>query len=150
MGDADQFGGQTGVVDVLPGAAGALLLQGGAVVVELERDADHVIAGLGQQGGDDRGIHSARHGRNHAGADRQADRLSRALDRSVHVGGAGHGGDGRDEADGVKHGHGRHIEVPAFDFEAGERFGGFRWSRGGGESRLRRRWVLRSSRRMTA
>ncbi|MNE40344.1 hypothetical protein D3C80_1343550 [compost metagenome] len=70
VGDADQFGGQTGVVDVLPGAAGALLLERRAVVVELQGDADHVIAGLGQQGGDDGGIHSARHGRDHAGADR--------------------------------------------------------------------------------
>ncbi|MND74849.1 hypothetical protein D3C80_664530 [compost metagenome] len=116
--NADQFGGQTGVVDVLTGAAGALLLERGAVVIELQRDADHVIAGLGQQGGDDGGIHPARHGRDHARADRQADGLSRALDRGVHVGGAGHGGDGRNGTDVVSQGHRRHIEALAVDFEA--------------------------------
>ncbi|MNT41884.1 hypothetical protein D3C72_1782670 [compost metagenome] len=118
MGDADDLGGQTGVVDVLTGAAGALFLERRAVVIELESDADHVIAGLGQQGGDDGGIHPARHGRDHARADRQADRLSRALDRGVHVGGAGHGGDGRNGANVISQGHRRHIEAPAFDFEA--------------------------------
>ena len=33
-----------------------------AVVVELQRDADHVVAGLGQQRRGDRGIDAARHG----------------------------------------------------------------------------------------
>ena len=39
------LGGGARVVDVLAGAAGALLLDRRAVVVELQGDADHVVAG---------------------------------------------------------------------------------------------------------
>ena len=40
MGNADGLRHPAGIVDVLAGAAGALAMGGGAVVVELERDAD--------------------------------------------------------------------------------------------------------------
>ena len=50
MRNADPLGDRAGVVDVLPGAAGALAMGGGAVVVELQRDADDVVAfGLQQR-----------------------------------------------------------------------------------------------------
>ncbi|MNJ34845.1 hypothetical protein D3C77_295710 [compost metagenome] len=119
--DADQVGGQASVVDVLTGAAGALLLQRFAVVVELERHAHHVIARLVQKGGDDGGIHPARHGGDHASALRQAHGLSHALDRGVHVG-LRHGGDVGNGAEDVVgqgvHGHRRHLGLKARDFEA--------------------------------
>ncbi len=65
--NADALGDRAGVVDVLAGAAGALAVGGGAVVVELQRDADDVIALGLQQRGRDRGIDAARHGDDHAG-----------------------------------------------------------------------------------
>jgi hypothetical protein len=49
MGDADAIGDAAGVVDVLPGAAGALAACGGAVVIELQRHADDVVAFIGEQ-----------------------------------------------------------------------------------------------------
>jgi hypothetical protein len=96
------LGRQAGVVDVLAGAAGALLLQRRAVVIELQRHADDVVAGLVQQRRDDGGVHAAGHGRHHARADRQADRRARGLDRRIHVG----AGDGRNGADVLSEGHG--------------------------------------------
>ena len=62
MRDAELCRDQARVVDVVAGAAGALAGGGGAMVVELQRDADHVVAGLLQQRRHDRGIHPARHG----------------------------------------------------------------------------------------
>ena len=62
MRDAERLGDAAGVVDVLAGAAGALAVHGGAVVVELQRDADDVVALALQQRRDDRGIDAARHG----------------------------------------------------------------------------------------
>ena len=119
VGNADHLGGQTGVVDVLARTAGALLLQRRAVVVKLQRDADDVIARLVQQGGDDGGVHPARHGRDDARPDRQADRRPRALDRRIHVG-AANVGNGADVFD---QGHGRHLVRNPRDFEAGQRKG---------------------------
>ncbi len=49
------------VVDVLAGAARALAAGRRAVVVELQRDADHLVAGLVQQAGDGAAVHAARH-----------------------------------------------------------------------------------------
>ena len=67
VGNADALRHRARVVDVLAGAAGALAMGGSAVVVELERDADHVVAlGLEQRRGD-RGIHASRHGDDDAG-----------------------------------------------------------------------------------
>ncbi len=50
MGDAEPLGDARGVVDVLPGAAGALARDSGAVVVKLQRNADDLEAALGQHG----------------------------------------------------------------------------------------------------
>ena len=60
--NADLVGHIPGIMDVLPGAARALLLDGRAMIVELQRDTDHVIALRLQHGGHDRAVDSARHG----------------------------------------------------------------------------------------
>jgi hypothetical protein len=44
MGDAELLADLRGVVDVLPGAAGARALHRFAMIVELERDPDHLRA----------------------------------------------------------------------------------------------------------
>ena len=62
MRDAHLIGDIARIMDVLARAAGALLLDGGAVIIELQRDPDHVIALIGQHGGDDRAVDPARHG----------------------------------------------------------------------------------------
>ena len=62
MRDADPLGDVARIVDVLPGATGALAVGRGAMVVELERDADHVVALGLQQRGRHRGIDAAGHG----------------------------------------------------------------------------------------
>ena len=46
VGNAEPVGDGARVLDVLSGAAGAFLLNGQAVIVELERHADGVIAGM--------------------------------------------------------------------------------------------------------
>ena len=56
MGNAEPFGDLAGVVDVLAGAAGALAMRRRAMVVELQGDADDVVALAAEQRGDDRGI----------------------------------------------------------------------------------------------
>ncbi len=72
VGNADALRHRAGVVDVLPGAAGALAVGRLAMVVELQGDADDVVAlGLEQRRGD-RGIDAARHGDHHAGVLRPA------------------------------------------------------------------------------
>ncbi len=62
MRNADARGDRAGVVDVAAGAAGALAVGRRAMIVELQRDADHVVAGVGQQRRGDRRIDAARHG----------------------------------------------------------------------------------------
>jgi hypothetical protein len=62
MGKAHLLGHAAGVVDVAARAAGALLGQRRAVIVELQGDADHVIAFLGQHRGHDGTVDAARHG----------------------------------------------------------------------------------------
>ena len=62
MGNAKLGGDVARVVDVLPGAAGALAMDRLAMVVKLQGDADHVIAFGGHERGDDGGIDAARHG----------------------------------------------------------------------------------------
>jgi hypothetical protein len=61
MRDVETLGDQARVPDVLAGAAGALAPEGAPVVVELERDTDHLIAGLGEQRGRARAVDAARH-----------------------------------------------------------------------------------------
>ena len=60
--NAEAFGDVAGVVNVLPGAAGALAMGGRAMIVELQGDADDVIALGLQQRGRHRRIDAARHG----------------------------------------------------------------------------------------
>ncbi len=65
--DAEGLGDAAGVVDVLAGAAGAFAVGGRAVIVKLQGDADHVVAGLLEEAGDDRGIDATGHGDDDAG-----------------------------------------------------------------------------------
>ena len=62
MRNADPLGDIAGIVDVLPGAAGALAMGGGAMIVELQRDADDVVTFRLQQRSRHRGIDAAGHG----------------------------------------------------------------------------------------
>ena len=62
MRNADPLGDIAGVVDVAAGAAGALAMGGRAMIVELQRDADHVVAFGLQQGSRHRGVDAAGHG----------------------------------------------------------------------------------------
>src|SRR5258708_39754644 len=60
--DTDAAGNHAGVVDVLAGATGALSMRGGAMIVQLERNADYVVTfGLEERSRDGR-IDAARHG----------------------------------------------------------------------------------------
>ena len=72
MRNADALGHAAGVVDVLAGAAGALAVGRGAVVVELQRHADDVIALGLEQRGRHRGIDAAGHGDDDTGVLRAA------------------------------------------------------------------------------
>jgi hypothetical protein len=75
MRNADPLGHAAGVVDVLPRAAGALAVGRRAVVVKLQRDADHVIALVLQQRGRDGGIDAAGHRDDNAGVLRPAGKI---------------------------------------------------------------------------
>src|SRR5262249_29983030 len=66
MRNADPRGDRPGVVDVAAGAARALAMASRAMIVELERNADHIIAGIGYKRRGDRGIDATRHGDDHA------------------------------------------------------------------------------------
>ncbi len=72
MRNADALGDHARVVDVAAGAAGALAMGGGAMIVKLQRHADDVIAFGLEQGGRDRGIDAAGHGDDDAGVFRAA------------------------------------------------------------------------------
>ena len=66
------LGDRAGVVDVLAGAAGALAMGRRAMVVELQRDADHVVALRLEQRRGHRGIDAAGHGDDDTGVLRTA------------------------------------------------------------------------------
>ena len=68
MGNAEARGDAPRVVDVLPGAARAGAMRGGAVIVELQRHADGVVAGMLHQRRGDGGIDAARHRDDDAGS----------------------------------------------------------------------------------
>ena len=70
--NAERLGDAARVVDVLAGAAGALAVRRRAMVVELQRDADDVVALGLEQRRDDRGIDAAGHGDDDAGVLRPA------------------------------------------------------------------------------
>src|SRR5262249_50880298 len=75
MRNADIGGDPAGIVDVAAGAAGALAMGRLAVVVELQRDADDVVAfGLEQRGGHRR-VDAARHGDDDARVLRRARKI---------------------------------------------------------------------------
>ena len=67
MRNADAFRDLAGIVDILPGAAGALAVGRSAMIVKLQGDADDIVAFGLQQGRHDRGIDTPRHGNDHAG-----------------------------------------------------------------------------------
>ena len=69
--DVEVPGHLAGILDVLPGAAGALAPERLAMVVELEGDADHLEAGLDQQRRRAGAVDAARHRDHHATAGRQ-------------------------------------------------------------------------------
>ena len=62
MRDAQRLGDAPGIGNVPAGAAGAAAVGGGAVVVELQRHADDVVAFALQQAGDHGGVDTAGHG----------------------------------------------------------------------------------------
>jgi hypothetical protein len=95
MGNADGIGHIARVVDVLPRAAGALLLDGGAVIVKLQRDADHVIAFGLQHRSHNGAVDAARHGRHNTG-------FMGGLGKSKRI----------DAASGPRSGIGRHLSLP--------------------------------------
>ncbi len=70
--NADALGHETGIVDVLSGAAGALAMSGFAMIVKLQRDPDHVVAFRLQQRRRRRRVDAAGHGDNDAGVLRAA------------------------------------------------------------------------------
>ena len=72
VGNADPLGDCARVMDVLPGAAGALAVGRRAMVVELQRHSDDVVALGLEQRRRDRGIDAARHGDHDAGVARGA------------------------------------------------------------------------------
>jgi hypothetical protein len=65
MRNAQAFRHAAGVLNVLAGTAGALAANRLAVVVELERNADHVVALALQQGCDHGGVDPSGHGDHH-------------------------------------------------------------------------------------
>ena len=67
MGNADAVCHAAGIVNVRARAARAGAAHGLAVIVQLKRDADHIIALFFQEGRDDRGINAARHRHHDAG-----------------------------------------------------------------------------------
>src|SRR5262249_56362413 len=72
VGDADPLRHRARVIDVLAGAAGTFAVGRGAMVVELQRDADDVVALGLEQRRRDRGIDATRHGDDHTGVPRRA------------------------------------------------------------------------------
>ena len=62
MRDADAVGDRARVANILPRAAASRTADRRAMVVELERDADHFRAGFRGERGDDTAVHAARHG----------------------------------------------------------------------------------------
>ena len=105
MGDAETGGHVAGVVNVAPGTAGTLAMGGRAMIVELQRDAEHVIALALQQRGHDGGIDAARHGDDNA---RLARRLGQAEAVESHHRGGCEAGGGRV---GVRKRHRRSLRV---------------------------------------
>jgi hypothetical protein len=82
MRDPDPGRDRAGVMDVLPGATGALAVRRLAMVVKLERDPDDVVTLRLEQRRRDRGIDAARHRDDHA----RVLRPSLQVERIQHLG----------------------------------------------------------------
>jgi len=67
MGNPQGFRHAARILNVLTRATRAFAPRHLAMIVELERNTNHVVALPLQQGCDNRGIHPSRHGDNHAG-----------------------------------------------------------------------------------
>lgn len=67
MWKAHRFGHAGGILNVASSAAGTLFRERRAVVIQLQRDANDIIAFAGQLGRDDRTVDPAGHGDNNAG-----------------------------------------------------------------------------------
>ncbi len=90
MREAQPVGHRPRVANIVAGAARALASVGGAVVIELQRDADHLGPAVRGQRGDDRAVDPAGHGDDDpavAGGARQVEQRGRALETI----GGGHG-----------------------------------------------------------
>ncbi len=81
MRNTERLRDTAGIVDVLTGATGPLAVRRRAVVVELQRDADDVIALTLEEAGHNRGIDAARH-RHH---DARVFRTSLKAERIDHI-----------------------------------------------------------------
>jgi hypothetical protein len=72
MGDAEPVANSLGVIDVLARAAASRTLHRLAMIVELERDSDHLGAAARGERGHDRAVDAAGHGDDDAGIARGA------------------------------------------------------------------------------
>ena len=90
MRQAQPGGDVARVVDVLPGAAGALAVDRGAMVVKLHGEADDVIALARQHRRDDAGIDAPRHGHDDARLRRRLGQAERVQGWARERGGDGH------------------------------------------------------------
>ena len=67
MADTELIGHHAGIVDILTGTAGTLLAANGTVIIELQRDPDHVIACTRGQCCGYRAVDTTGHCHNHTG-----------------------------------------------------------------------------------
>ena len=87
MGDAQPAGDIAGVGDVGTGATASGFAAHRAIIIKSQRDAHHVIAAIGQDGGRRRGIDAARHGHDNARALRQVAHVEILVDTGrAHLG----------------------------------------------------------------
>ena len=77
VGKPHRFRHPARVADVRSCATGALFCQGGSMVIELKRDAHHVIAFAREFGGHDGTVHAAGHGHDDTGLRRQLRKAKR-------------------------------------------------------------------------
>ena len=83
MGDVEPLGDPARVVNVLAGAARAFPAQRGAVIVQLQRDADHLAAGLEEERRRARAVDAPGHGDDHAAFGGRAPQLQVLDDAKV-------------------------------------------------------------------
>ena len=66
MRNTEPFGHHLRVVNILTGAAGPFAVNGGAMIIELQGNAEHIITLCVQQGGNHAGVDAAGHSHHHA------------------------------------------------------------------------------------